>query len=419
MPRRRSEESLRQIVGIAVIAVGVLAVALIMTLGQSRHRWKTRVEITADFRQVSGLREGSAVHIEGIEIGTVVGREFVAVDYPCVPLTEDRGRFGQGRTDHCDRTMFCAPEGLCAELESYSFNKDLHALCEEDGQCSDGEICVTPDFRRRYRGVLWTGPTGVCARYTTDHSRIRVTLSVFQDSMRYIRDDSRAAISQNGVLGDQIVQISVGRGEPIAPGGRIQTVPSMIETIDAVKERVDGSFVKVEEYIDGIAELALQLSDGETVRNVQERLAAASAGLRDTAAGKGMIGALLNDEDLLRTFSTSLRGVREGAADFDHFLARGKKGFAELDDSLQPVVNEGRKQMAAISGALHDPYGANLSTRLLYDREGKMLKSVQDTLGGVRNIVVGIDRGEGTIGRLVHDPKIYDDMLGFFQSLQR
>ena len=416
---RRSENSLNQIVGLVVILGGVFLLVSLLVFTQGKNLWKQRVTITADFRQVSGLREGSAVQIEGIEIGTVIKREFVWVDYPCNPQTEDRGRFGQGRTDDCDRTMFCASEGRCAELESYSFNKDLHAPCEEDSQCGQGEVCVTKEMRRRYRGVLWTGGTGICDGFTTDHSRIRVTLSVFQDSMMHIRDDSRAAISQNGVLGDQIIQISVGRGQPIEADGRIQTTPSMTETIDAVKEKVDGGFVKVEEAIGGIAELAAAMGDGETVKNIENRLAAANENLRNTAAGKGMVGAMLNDEDLLRSFGSSLRGVQDGASDLDHFLAKGQKALTKFDDSMQPLVDDGRKQMAAISGALHDPYNVNVSTRLLYDSQGKMLKSVQDTLGNVNKIVAGIERGEGTVGRLVRDPKVYDDMVEFFRGLQR
>lgn len=415
----RSEQSLNQIVGLVVILSGMAALVGLLVFTQGQNLWKERVSITTDFRQVSGLREGSKVQIEGIEIGTVTLREFVWVDYPCDPQNEDRGRFGQGRTDDCDRTMFCAPEGHCAELESYSFNKELHAPCEEDSQCRQGEVCVTQEMRRRYRGVLWTGSTGICDGFTTDHSRIRVTMSVFQDSMLHIRDDSRAVISQNGVLGDQIIQISVGRGEPIQPGGRIQTTPSMTETIDAVKEKVDGSFVKVEEAIGGIAELAAAMGDGETVRNIQKRLAAGNENLRNTAAGKGTVGAMLNDEDLLRGFGSSLRGVQDGAADLDHFLAKGQKALSKFDDSMQPLVDDGRKKMAAVSTALHDPYNVNVSTRLLYDSQGKMLKSVQDTLGNVNKIVAGVERGEGTMGRLVRDPKIYDDLVEFFRGFQR
>ena len=93
--------------------------------------------------------------------------------------------------------------------------------------------------------------------YTTNHKRIRVTLSVFMDSLQHIRDDSRATVSQNGLLGDQLVQISVGRGQQIQPGGRIQTTPALLEELDNVKERLDGVFSKVEETIGGIAELVV------------------------------------------------------------------------------------------------------------------------------------------------------------------
>ena len=36
---------------------------------------------------------------------------------PSDPLTEDVGRYGAGRTDNCDKRMFCAPVGECADLE--------------------------------------------------------------------------------------------------------------------------------------------------------------------------------------------------------------------------------------------------------------------------------------------------------------
>jgi hypothetical protein len=163
-----------------VLDHGVPLVLSIFVIGQGKGAWKEKVTIAADFRQVSGLKKGSPVQLEGIEIGVVQDREFVEIEYACSPLTEDRGRFGQGRTDDCDRTMFCAPEGKCAELEPYSFNKDLHPPCEEDAQCREDEVCVTSEFRRRYRRVSWTGNTGVCDGYTTNHKRIRVTLSGLQ-----------------------------------------------------------------------------------------------------------------------------------------------------------------------------------------------------------------------------------------------
>src|SRR5690606_29380338 len=148
---------------------------------QGKGTGKEKAQIAADVRQVSGRKKGSPVQLEGIEIGVVQDREFVEIEDPCNPLTETRGRIGQGRTDDCDDTMISGNEGKCAELEAYSFNEDLHPPCEEDEQCREDEVCVTTDFRRRYRRVSWTGNTGVCDGYTTNHKRIRVTLSVFLD----------------------------------------------------------------------------------------------------------------------------------------------------------------------------------------------------------------------------------------------
>lgn len=419
---RRDEKRLNSTVGITVIVVGILSTVGIILLGQGKNLWKERVTFSADFRQVSGLKRGSIVQAEGIEIGGVVDRELVTITYPCVPETEDRGRFAQGRTDDCDPTLFCAPEGKCAELESYSFNKDLHPPCEQDSQCGESEVCVTADFRRRYRRVLWTGPAGVCDGYTTEHNRIRVTLSVFSDRLDLIRSDSRAVIAQNGVLGDQLVQISIGRGEPIQPGGRIQSTPSMTETIDDTKERVEGSFVKVEEAIGGIAELAGEMGNTETVRNVQSGLASANERLHDIASGKGMFGALLNDEAVMKDFTSTLRGARATATEVDHMVASADRGLTRFDDSLQPVVDGGRKAMADVSAALRgvkDPGNKSWFAKLVHDPEGRLVADVESTLAGVRRLSEGLQRGDGTIGRLLSDPKVYDDAVEFFQGFQR
>lgn len=418
----RNDSRLNQIVGLAVIVSAVLLVVLIFVVGQNKNMWRERVTVYADFAQVSGLKRGNAVQIEGIEIGLVDRREIIEIEYPCSPDTEDRGRFGQGRTDDCDPTMFCAPDRRCAELELYTFNRDLHPPCEEDSQCNQGEVCVTPEFRRRYRRVLWTGPTGLCDGYTASHSRIRVTLSIFADSLHRIRDDSRAAISQNGLLGDQLIQLSSGRGQPIQPGTRIQSTPTLTETIDAVKERLDGGFVKVEEAIGGIAELASEMGNEETVRNVQSRLISLNEGLAATAAGKGLFGALLNDESMMQDFTASMQGVRASATTLDGYLVKARRGLATVDTDMQPAVDSGRRAMAEVSGSLRsvkDPASKSWFARLIYDPEGKLVADVEDTLDNLQKIVAGVERGDGTVGRLIRDPKVYDDMVRFFQGFQK
>jgi ABC-type transporter Mla subunit MlaD len=416
---RRTEERLKAITGVSVMGGTAVGVVAIFLFGQGTARWKEKVEIEADFRQVSGLRVGSPVQLEGIEIGAVIDRQFLEVEYPCDQGSEDRGRHGQGRTDACDRTMFCAPEGKCAALEPYTFNKDVYPRCEENAQCREHEVCVTSEFRRRFRGVSWTGPAGVCAAYESVEKRIRVRMQVFRDKLEHIREDSRGVISQNGVLGDQLVQISIGHGKQIEPGGRIQTTPATIEMLDTVKDRFEGSFGKVEDAIGGVAELAKAAGDPETVKNVVAALANANEVTRRTAEGAGLVGTLLNDEGLAKGFGGSVRGVRDTTARVDRFVGGARTGLTDFDATMQPLVDDGRKAMADMHATLadvKDPNSKNKLGKVLYDRDGKMVEDVAATLESVKHITAAIDRGEGSVGRLVKDPKVYDDLREFFQG---
>jgi ABC-type transporter Mla subunit MlaD len=420
MARTKDEGRRALIVGACVIGFGFLGVVAI-GVSQTKGLFKDKVTVTADFRQISGLKPGSPVQLEGIEIGQVVDRQFVELEYTCNPLTEDRGRFGHGRTDDCDRTLFCAPEGKCAELEPYSFNKDLHPPCEQDDQCGEMEVCVNADFRRRYRRVAWVGNAGVCDGYTTDHKRIRVSMEVYAERLQHLREDSRATISQNGVLGDQLIQVSGGRGKQIAAGGQLQTIPAMIEELDNVKDRADGLFDKVEATIGGVAELAKAMGDEKVVKDVQNLLADANDRTRRTAEGQGTFGELINDETYTKDFNAVLRNVREGAAGLDRGLGNAKAGLNSFEKDLEPAVKTGRDAMAKIHfdlAATRNPESTTTLALLIGDREGRLTRDVEDTLAGANRLVTGINAGEGTAGRFLTDPKGYDDLVRFFKGLQ-
>jgi len=247
-------------------------------------------------------------------------------------------------------------------------------------------------------------------------------MAVYADRMQHIRDDSRATISQNGVLGDQLVQLSAGRGTQIEPGGQVQTIPAMIEELDNIKDRADGMFDKVESTIGGVAELAKTMGDPKTVRNIQDLLANANDVTRRTAEGTGTLGALLNDESTAKDFSASLRNVRESAGGLDRSLERARSGLQTFEQDLEPGVKRGRESIAKVSQGvadIRDPNSKSLAARLLSDPEGKLVGHVEQTLGAARRLTVGVNVGEGTAGRLLRDPKVYDDLVGFFQGLQR
>ena len=65
---RKNEARLNLIVGSFVLGMGSLLVLSIFVIGQGKGTWKEKATIAADFRQVSGLKKGSPVQLEGIEI---------------------------------------------------------------------------------------------------------------------------------------------------------------------------------------------------------------------------------------------------------------------------------------------------------------------------------------------------------------
>jgi ABC-type transporter Mla subunit MlaD len=417
---RFSDDRLKMITGGSVAAGVALFITGTFVFGGNSNKWKETVQISADFRQVSGLLAGSPVQLEGIQIGTVVDREFIEIEYDCDPVHEDRGRFEKSRTDDCDRTMFCAASGKCAELEPYSFNKDLYPPCDVDAQCRDGEVCITTEFRRRYRGVMWAGGNGVCNSYTTSDKRVRVTLAIYEDSLVHLREDSRAVITQNGVLGDQLVQVSMGHGRQIEAGGHIQTTPAFSETIEGAKDRFEVGFGKVEDAMGGVAELAKAMGDPETVRNVEAALVNANEVTRRTAEGGGTIGRLLNDETLTKDFNASLRSARNSTFKVNSFVGDAKDSLNDFDASMQPLVDDGRKAMADIHNNVkdvRDPRSDSALAGLIYDPEGKNYKHVETMVSDIKKISASVEKGEGGFGRLVKDPKVYDDASVLFQDI--
>lgn len=425
---RRSEAKTRLIVGVFVVVLGILLFVSLFIIGQSEGTWESKTVIRTDFRTITGLRKGSPVQLAGVEIGTVSSIDFVNVEYECDPLTEDLGRYGEGRTDNCDAFLFCGPEGLCADLEPYA-SKGQHAPCLEDKDCSSEEICVTSEFRRRARRVAWAGPDGVCARFFTTHRRVQVAMTIFEDKLELVRSDSRATVASNGVLGDQLVNITPGMREELSEDRRIQSSPSLYEDIQLFRDRFDGLTEKVDTSLSGISSLFSQLNDERTINSVKGTLENVEEITRQMAAGEGLVGALLNDEEYKEEFGITLRSARNTAVGIDRFVDKANRSLAKLDESFQPMVDDARVTMSDLRrllGHLKDPTNKSLAAKLLYDKEGKMVADLEKILEDLdefstaaASVAKKVDRGEGTVGKLVNDSKAHDDLVKILRNIER
>ncbi|MFO0636112.1 MAG: hypothetical protein U0168_25025 [Nannocystaceae bacterium] len=383
---RRAREGSQRMIGVGMVCFALVLFVVLLVLSQQTGFWVRRTTLVTDFRTISGLRRDSAVHCAGVRIGTVQSIDFVTRRYVCNPATEDIGRHGAGRTNDCDTMLFCASNGLCADLEPYAA-KEMHRPCLEDDDCSREEICVTTDFRRRARRVSWSGPEGMCARFNTDHKRVQVTMSVLEESLVNIGADSRATVASSGVLGDQMINITGGGREPLGEDHRLQSVSSFSESVGQFRDNFGALSDKVESGLSGISSTFAELNDENTIAEVKQTLGELQHETDDIAGGRGRIGPLLHDPAWQQEFSSVMRKTRDTATFVDGVVHDAKQSLAKVDRDIGPRVSELRAGADRVRTKLDSlrPGGTGTLSKLLHDPAGELTGEVERSLANVRS----------------------------------
>ncbi len=206
---------------------------------------------------------------------------------------------------------------------------------------------------------------------------VRVVLQVDDAVRQRVREDSIAAITQIGVLGDQIVQLSIGTSaSPVLDDG------AEIRTRDPFD--LGAMIAKGGRALEAIDSLARNLND--TLDEFQatggtESLADSLAGLSD------MVAAVRNGDGALHTL---IYEPYQGSA------------IANLEGTMGSLA----------SIMLEIETGDGLMHALIYDAPTEQDLLMQFLAAGARlnSILEKVDRGDGTLGLLLNDPTLYEEV---------
>jgi len=206
---------------------------------------------------------------------------------------------------------------------------------------------------------------------------VRVVLQVDHGVREQIREDSVASIGTIGLLGDRYVEISLGTGQAaaLAAGGELRTInPTDVNLM------IDKGAVALE----SVAVLAANLNEvvSDFRANVGGRRLAESIGdvadlVREVQDGDGLLHSLIYDQ-------------YEGS------------GVQSIERSL--VTFEGiLEEIADGHGVLHS---------LIYDelQEQDIVLEALAAGSKLNSILAKVDSGEGTLGLMVNDPTLYEDL---------
>ncbi len=250
---------------------------------------------------------------------------------------------------------------------------------------------------------------------------IHVTMRINRGIQTRVRSDSVATVGTIGVLGDSYIEIRPGSpdGSVLIDGEKINAVSptniyaALAQGTDALANvselarnlnlivsdvREEGVVTKAASAVSAVSNIILEVEngngmlhglvydggDGDGVGSIERSLASIESILNEVESGNGMLNSLIYAEDTT------------GVADIQESL-----------DSLSDILLEVKNG----DGLLH---------ALIYDEEsGRLSDEAVAAVTRLNSVLEKIEEGEGTLGLLVSDPSLYEDMTMLFGGAQR
>jgi phospholipid/cholesterol/gamma-HCH transport system substrate-binding protein len=212
-------------------------------------------------------------------------------------------------------------------------------------------------------------------RNETTAGKIKVVLRIPQDKLPWLRTDSVARIDGKGLLGDKIINISLGspKAKPVPDHGELASAESLDFTDALAKAQ------NVLTHVTGAVEAARSFIESFVSKGGDSALANAAHSIQNVAqaieTGPGLAHRLIYSKESGDNFEETLAGL-------DKLFKN-----AETGPSL-------------IHSLAYDPKGAEIVTNL-------------------NDIITDTKEGQGTIGRLLNDPSVYDDLKLILGNVER
>ncbi len=210
-----------------------------------------------------------------------------------------------------------------------------------------------------------------------EQGAVEVEMRVDAEVQERIRSDSVAAIGTIGLLGDRYVEVSLG-----STAARILQDADELGTIDPVDLNAVAS--RGAEALDNIRSLTSSLNDvvedfslAQGGRRLAESVEAFGEMVVEVREGKGLLHSLI----------------------YDPYGGQGVESITRSLETLEDILLEVRDG----EGVLHS---------LVYDTPREQDVVIEALQAGARlNSILGkIDAGQGSLGLIVNDPTLYEDL---------
>jgi phospholipid/cholesterol/gamma-HCH transport system substrate-binding protein len=317
----------------------------------------------------------------------------------------------------------------------------------------------------RLAGVTVGNVTRIAFGRDLKDRRIILTLSVEQRVQDRIREDSVVSIGTIGLVGDKVLDITVGSVDrPVLQSeARLASVDpidysSLLQRGGQILDHVSKISASLDEFLAGGEPAAGKRNLNEAVQSLRNTVMEVEKGqglLHDIIYGKEGAEILGRVDRMAQSLERTARAIEDEHGLLhaliytpqEDILGRLNRALVGLDN----IVSEAREGRGLLHALIYDPQateflarlnrtseeleglvrsareGKGLVPSLLFNPEGaKVLEDVQAAAQNMRavgadlqTITTRLRRGEGTIGGLLEDPTIYEDLSALLRGANR
>jgi phospholipid/cholesterol/gamma-HCH transport system substrate-binding protein len=259
-------------------------------------------------------------------------------------------------------------------------------------------------------------------------ARVYVKMAISKGEAERIRSDTLARVVNKGLLGDKMLELTVGSPDapPLAAGALVPSEePS--DVLASANKIVSAGAKTVED----LEPLARALGDPKLAADIKGSAADLHSLLESIVHGDGTAHRLFYDHreadqlsELLGNLSRASNRLDATLADFQDATAHVRQGPGIAHALLYD--GEISKNAAGTMAEIHEDLkairqGNGLAHAVLYgdDSSQHIMANFNAMSDDLRVIVTGVRQGKGTIGGLLVDPTVYEDIKSLVGNVER
>lgn len=341
-------------VGLVILAAALVLAAGIFLIGSKSNLFKHKTRYYTEFGSVSGLKPGSPVQLDGVDVGTI--EKVVLSSDPHKSQIRVWIRLDENYAARIRGPV--APDGLMKnQLASQARIKTLGLLGDKYIDINSGSPVYPPIPEEGE--IPAAQPTSVDALIASGEDVMDNVVEISHSLNRILQRMERG----EGLLGQLTTDTPQSR--------RLQT--SLVNTSESL-ERIANT---VEH---GKGPIPRLLNDRAMANQIAVALDRFQSLLDQAQHGPGLLPGLINDPASKQQFDETLASLHEVARNLQAFSA----DLESNDEALLP--------------------------RLVKDKEygREVAEQIRQFVKNLNEVSAKLDRGDGTAAKLLNDPQIYD-----------